>query len=427
MKQPQLEKLFLHNYKNLVFPSEGLELNSLSVLIGANGCGKSNLINALKFIKDAVTETADSTSSALDAALLTLGYERILNLKHVPPQTIQVDLYFSAHETIPTGAHLDLDLFIKGATNKILLDKDKLTALVSASNQKNNFIYYEFHSKRNGEGVVSVYNQGDSKGSHFEPIVDIPANELALTCIPRLLENSEFTPEQTPIYKLRRQLLEYIGKWRFYNANNMNLEKIRNSTPKVGGSDKLLSNSGENLALVTYNLMNQYIDFEEQVNNAMRLVFPDNRRLRAISQGQFLTLTGHFDRVSSTEPLYLNELSDGSVRMLCWAVLLHAPELPSLLVIDEPELGLHPAWLKILAQWIIQASECTQIIITTHSSDLLDHFSDHIENVIVFNPTPEGYCPTHLQREKLDFLLQEEWELGDMYRVGEPSVGGWPW
>ena len=81
------------------------------------------------------------------------------------------------------------------------------------------------------------------------------------------------------------------------------------------------------------------------------------------------------------DPLYLDEMSDGTVRMLCWATILLSPHLPTLLVIDEPEVGIHPAWMPILSEWIKRASRKTQVIVCTHSPDLLDHFSDCPEKV----------------------------------------------
>jgi hypothetical protein len=187
-----------------------------------------------------------------------------------------------------------------------------------------------------------------------------------------------------------------------------------------------LSIAGENLASVIDNL-SYYLDFEDALNLAIKSIFPKTRRIRAVRVGRLsLTIEWHIE--GNNEPFYLNEMSDGTVRMLCWAVILHSPQFPSLLVIDEPELGLHPAWLSVLAQWIKQASEKTQIIFTTHSPDLLDHFTDRLENVYCFYPTDANhYGLKPLSSEALKPQLEEGWELGDLYRIGDPTVGGWPW
>ena len=104
----------------------------------------------------------------------------------------------------------------------------------------------------------------------------------------------------------------------------------------------------------------------------------------------------------------------------------NSPVLPSLIVIDEPELGLHVSWMPILAEWIKKAATKTQIIITTHSPDLLDHFTDRLENVLCFYPENRTHFSVKsLSKELLEPKLEEGWELGDLYRVGDPSIGGW--
>jgi predicted ATPase len=217
-----------------------------------------------------------------------------------------------------------------------------------------------------------------------------------------------------------------VSNWRFYNSNNMDLNIIRTSEPKIGPSDNLLSSTGDNLALVVDNL-SQNLDFEDALNLAMKSIFPKTRRIRSARVGKYhLALEWYIE--GNNGAFDLNEMSDGTVRMLFWAVILHSPVLPSLLVIDEPELGLHPAWLSVLAQWIKRASEKTQIILTTHSPDLLDKFTDRLENVYCFYPTDANhYGLKPLSSEALKPQLEEGWELGDLYRVGDPMVGGWPW
>ncbi len=109
---------------------------------------------------------------------------------------------------------------------------------------------------------------------------------------------------------------------------------------------------------------------------------------------------------------------------------MHSPELPSLLVIDEPELGIHVAWMQTLAEWIKQASTRTQVIVSTHSPDLLDHFTDQVENVFVFQPTDgdkSHFEVKPLSPQDVAEGIKEGWQLGDLYRVGDPSIGGWPW
>jgi predicted ATPase len=209
----------------------------------------------------------------------------------------------------------------------------------------------------------------------------------------------------------------------------MNLKNILDAEPKIGQGDRILSPDGENLALVLHNLIVDNEEFEEIINNALKAILPATRRMRVIPAGRLsLTVEWYFDNIK--EPFYLQEMSDGTVRMLCWAAILHAPVLPPLLVIEEPEIGIHVAWLKILAEWIKRASLKTQVIVSTHSPDLLDHFTDDVEKTLVFNL--QGRDKSHFEIDQLSpdriaTWKNDGWQLGDLYRVGDPSVGGWPW
>ena len=316
---------------------------------------------------------------------------------------------------------LDLGLYItQSLGNRITNAREFLYQGTDLEeNLHNPLFYYKIHEPEIGMGFE------DSDNDEIYLLKDVPNNILwlqdslpKLTPFDVLIDNFASDP--------RLDTVSSILDWTFYNANDMNLEIIRTSEPKIGPRDTWLSTTGDNLALVIDNL-SQNLDFEDALNVAIKSIFPKTRRIRAVRVGRLsLTIEWHIE--GNNEPFYLNEMSDGTVRMLCWAVILHSPTLPSLLVIDEPELGLHPAWLSVLTQWIKQASEKTQIILTTHSPDLLDKFTDRLENVYCFYPTDANhYGLKPLSPEVLKPQLEEGWELGDLYRVGDPTVGGWPW
>ncbi|QYX30448.1 AAA family ATPase [Sphaerospermopsis torques-reginae] len=437
MNQTILQLIENKNYKNLSLPHP-VELDNLNIFIGSNGSGKSNFISCLKFLKDCLTTISDASRgvSSFEDAVSKIGADRILDNSVESPAVINFSYCFS--QKSPNDPQVDkfstmltLSLFVDRKRNKVVISQEFLLSGQNLSKLESPpFYYYKFHDQEVGKGVVSVYDapKQNSK-THFERLDNIPTNSLGLTILPRLLEDSEYSPENTPAYKTRRDLVEFISKWQFYNANNMDLNQIRNSENKIGGSDIYLSASGDNLPLVLDNLIQENIDFEDSINQAMRAILPKTRRLRSIRSGRLsLTVGWYFEDSKNTEPFYLTEMSDGTVRMLCWATILHSPVLPSLLVIDEPELGLHVSWMPILAEWIKQAARKTQIIITTHSPDLLDHFTDCLENVYCFySENQPHFSMKRLNQEMLNDKLEEGWELGDLYRVGDPTVGGWPW
>jgi len=433
MNQPIIRFLTTNNYKNLhLDPS--VNLNNLNIFIGSNGSGKSNFISCLKFLKDCLIAIPDENRgvSSLEDAISKFGGDRILDVYVESPAKVSIACCFS--QINQTGnlqkdsAILDFKLYYPGQEKvRASLSEEYLYGgedLQGPSSKP--FYYYKLHNRVLGQGLLSVYNSPGQEPTHFETLDNIPTNSLGLLTIPTLLENSQLPPEITPVYKIRRELIEFISKWQFYNANNMNLSLIRTAEPKIGGSDIYLSASGDNLALVLDNL-SQNIDFEDSINEAMKSILPKTRRIRVVRPGR-LSLTVEWNFEGIKEAFYLNEMSDGTVRMLCWATILHSPLLPSLIVIDEPELGLHVSWMAILAEWIKKAATKTQIIITTHSPDLLDHFTDCLENVLCFySENRTHFSVKSLSKTMLEPKLEEGWELGDLYRVGDPSIGGWPW
>jgi predicted ATPase len=406
-----------------------LQFNNLNIFIGPNGSGKSNLIGVLRFLKDATTAPLDETRgrTGFDDAIFGLGGSRILDASVESPANVGFEFEFVPTYGAYDGQILELELLVQDMHKKVIISQESLYSNWTNVDKGEPFCFYQCHDRTSGQGVVAVYDDPSSHLTHFEQLPDVPVDDLALVTIPKLLENSEFPPENTPIYQMRRQLIDIISQWRFYNANDMDLKEIRHSEPKIGPGDVFLSSSGKNLALALDNLIQKDLDFEESINNAMKAILPSTRRIRAVRSGRLsLTIEWHFDNVR--EPFYLNEMSDGTVRMLCWATILLSPELPSLLVIDEPELGIHVAWMQTLAEWIKQAATRTQVIVSTHSPDLLDHFTDQVENVFVFHPAgKDHFAVKPLSAQDVSEWLQEGWQLGDLYRVGDPSVGGWPW
>lgn len=447
MNKTPLRFLAINNYKNLYLP-EPIYLSNLNIFIGSNASGKSNFINCLKFLKDCLNNITDEHGgvSSFEDAIAKLGGNRILD-SHVE-SAAKIRFSYCFLNIVPTETNssnqikdncviLDLKLYVEKQNLRASIIEENLYSgeelydidhEVDFNMRQPPFYYYQLHGKKLGEGIVAVYdNNLSTTYPDFENISNIPTNSLGLFIIPIFLYKTQYIPEEIPVHEIRKYLINSIYKWQFYNANNMDLNIIRIKEPRIGLNDIYLSPSGDNLALVLDNLINQDINFEESINLAMKSILPKTRRVRPGRAGRLsLTVEWYMDGIK--EPFYLNEMSDGTVRMLCWAIILHSPLIPALLVIDEPELGLHISWMPILAEWIKRAATRTQVIITTHSPDLLDHFTDCLENVLCFySENRTHFSIKHLSQEMLDSKLEQGWQLGDLYRVGDPSIGGWPW
>jgi predicted ATPase len=411
------------NYRNLSLES-GLDLfRYLNIFIGPNGSGKSNFTAALEFLRNCIVTGSEvvQSESLFQNAVAALGGSGMVDKSLSLPADINFKYFFNLPAADERLLSFDLTLFAGQQNAPVTIKKELLYALIEGGNP---FYYYKYHDIQVGEGVISVSDENGS--SHFEKVTNVPVNSLGLGTLHALLETSKDPPEKTPAFKIRRHLFDFIKGWHFYNANHMNLELIRNSEPKIGPGDIYLSKTGENLALVIENLIQKDVDFEDDLNNAMKAILPATRRIRPARPGLMnVSLEWHIE--GTKDPFYLNEMSDGTIRMLIWATILLSPYPPKLVVIDEPELGIHPSWMPILAEWIKRAGQ-TQVIVSTHSPDLLDCFTDYSNHVTCFClKRGSNFSPAPLTMELIGPKIKEGWKLGDLYRVGDPSIGGWPW
>ncbi|MGV3722663.1 MAG: AAA family ATPase [Actinomycetota bacterium] len=115
-------------------------------------------------------------------------------------------------------------------------------------------------------------------------------------------------------------------------------------------------------------------------------------------------------------------LSDGTLRFLCLLVILCHPTPPPVIGIEEPELGMHPDLLPTIAELLIEASERTQLIVTTHSDLLISQFTERPEAVIVCDRGPDG---TYFQRLSQGEIGEAELPLGAQWLKGQ--IGGTRW
>lgn len=139
------------------------------------------------------------------------------------------------------------------------------------------------------------------------------------------------------------------------------------------------------------------------------------------------------DVIGGTTQVFLEEngwtipatrLSDGTVRWLALLAVLLDPKPPPLVCIEEPEVGLHPDLMHILAPLLKSASERMQIIITTHSEALVDAFRDSPEDVMVCERPAGVTTMRRLNREQLSEWI-EEYSLGQLWSRG--ILGGTRW
>jgi predicted ATPase len=377
--------------KNLLsFKDSTLELRPLNVLIGANGSGKSNLIDAISLLQGAPRNLA----SAMERG---------------------------------DG--------VQGWINKGFL---KLSSTIACELQDDDSglpFRYTLQFGERGHALV-IFNEslvltsGGSESLVFDRVEHTFA--LGKACKPSLF------PDEGEQVKLHDSLLSgggfldlafrparAIAKWfsaiRIYRELNTSLpSRIRRGSTTDAINDFLVED-GSNLALVLSRL-----NLEAGLDEI-------NRRLHRFSELAHELVIGVHGGVAQvyvreqgvSEPIPATRLSDGTLKFLCLLTILLHPEPPGLICIEEPEVGLHPDAIQILGEVLVEASERTQLIVTTHSEALVDALSPAPESVVICDRDFDGSTQfQRLSREKLDAWL-EHYTLGDLWKKGE--IGGNRW
>ena len=335
-----LERLELANYRNLN-TGDGLALDPLTIFVGPNGSGKTNLIRVLQFLQDAWVKSGDESRgvSRFESAVDRWGSGGVLDKSVKSPAVVRVDAHFCLEAGYHHGFALELDIKDE---NSVSVRTETLRSWPKNGSFDQGFKYYDADIA--GRNIVVSKRRDDLPNkTRFERVDLLPANELAAHSLQKWVEeNGDEPARETPLFEGKRKLDDFLSKWAFYDASQMNIDAIRKATPEIGPGDRTVTPSGTNLALVLHNLSRD-IDLDERIKQAMIELFPLTRSLRTNIVGR-VSLTVEWYLKGLPKPIYLDEMSEGTVRMLCWAAILFSPEIPRLLVLlparGEPSSGM---------------------------------------------------------------------------------------
>ena len=203
---------------------------------------------------------------------------------------------------------------------------------------------------------------------------------------------------------------------------------LRIKAAEIKPDTTLLSN-GDNLGTVLHEILTRY-DFRsaaEELRDFLRVAYPTFEEIHCdTTYGTPPQVLVRVRERGMSRSMEMWELSDGMLRFLCLATALLNPWPRPLVAIDEPELGLHPGLLPIVAEMIKTASERTQVIVTTHSPDLLNCF-DIADVAVMARDADDAKVVWHrpANRETLVQMLNNVTgeTLGDLHRSGELEAG----
>ena len=356
----QLARLSVRGFKS-IRQLENFELTKLNVLIGANGAGKSNFISLFRMLAEMLDQRLQlyvKTENGPDA-LLFGGRKRT--------QLLDVELYFDKN-----GYHFTL----APAANQLVFAAEET--------------YYE------GDYGISRPKLGSG---HTE--AKLP------------------TLEGDPI---AGYVLPAVRSWRVFHFHDTSASaQVRLAQPL---RDNLrLKPDASNLAPFLRMLRQKHPSNYSSIVEAVRLVAPffgDFVHRRDPDERIELEWLEVDDPDTPRGPL---QLSDGTLRFICLATLLLQPTLlqPDMILVDEPELGLHPYALAVLGSLLQQASERKQLIVSTQSVELVNQVAP--EDVIITERHDGASVFTRVNNDHLKEWL-EEYALGELWKMN--VVGGRP-
>ena len=379
----------------LSFGPEGidLELPALTVLIGPNGSGKSNLLETVGLLQAAPRDLA--------APIRENGGVRdwIWKGSKFPYDEAFVEVTLSVHDQPTELEHMIR--FTESHQMFAVLKEIIMSPAINMADEDAQVIWehnpgevVRYTQKRGVEEAIEKRSVGLDKSilSEVKDPVQFPELWLIANFYARigLYRRWEFG-SRTPIRQPQRIDVKPSPLFEDFSNLGMFLNRIRqHPQPKTELFDRL----GD--------LYSGLRDFELNIEGGTVQIF--------FTEGEF--------------SIPATRLSDGSLRYLCLLAILLDPEPPSLVCIEEPELGFHPDLIPKLADLLVDASSRCQVIVTTHSDILVDALSDRPESVVVCEKHDGQTSMRRLDRSDLAVWL-EKYRLGELWTRGE--LGGVRW
>jgi len=383
-------ELHIEGYRSLVDVS--LLLRPLTVMIGPNGSGKTALLEVFQLLQNAAQEKLAEAVEGLG------GEDAVLSKMPKAPGRLRVALTMDVESSrSPEPMHYRFELAPRGVGYSIPFERLEWQWDLEASKP---YRYIDAHYEE------IRYADPDTQGSMIRPTWDYHTLELAMAQAPRMYEEPE---------TLRNPLV----KTRFYSSLDVGTRSVvrlpQALTPTVRPGP-----NGENLYSALYNLRASHPDVYTRIEEILQICFPGFLHLEfpLVGAGQ-VTMAWH--QADVTEPLYPNQLSEGTLRFLWLAAILLSPDIPPITLIDEPEVSLHPELIKFLAGLLQDAAMRGHLIVATHSPDLVRWLQP--DEVLVLDKLEGQTQVTWADSLDLDAWL-EEYTLRDLWLMG--TLGGRP-
>ncbi|MGB7984408.1 MAG: AAA family ATPase [Terracidiphilus sp.] len=372
MASDMFQSITIEGFKS-IRSIKDLPLRPINMLIGANGSGKSNFLGVFQFLKEI------RARKLREYVARSGGADRILHFGSKNTTKLLVKLEFPNRESYEDGTKEDQHYLI----------------LLNPSEDEGLFVLQE----------SAYYGAPPNVGSSFN-------NPLKLETFSReaMIICSDLTDTWV------HESIDGIGIYHLHDTStSATMRKIASLD-----DNRSLRSDGSNLAAFLYLLQERYGASYELIRKTIQQVAPffEDFLLKPLALNPD-TIKLEWRHKRSDQYFDASSFSDGTLRFIALATLFLQPvELrPSVILVDEPELGLHPYAIELLAAMIRQASLETQVIVATQSSLLLDQFKP--EDILVADRVDGATMIRRLEPEPLkewlmDYSLGQLWEKGEL-------------
>ena len=411
------------------------DFTPLTVVIGANAVGKSSLIDCLQLIRECSEvplNTAIGWHNGAASILPSPGEDNRLSWKvafRVPDaggdltldygDTLVYDVVLEADrdgQMQPRSEVLSTQVPKEGTTEPIKFLESTPYGRRIFDVGKDQLI--PFDETRSTPDVVRELNAPGFE-SRQKPIQS-EQQEAAL-----LLSQIRFFNE----FPVPARVRENFAKMAFYPGFDVTASSALRTKPAEIKPVTTLSTNGDNLATVVHEIRNGFVykSAYDEMKDFLRAAYPSFEDFGCeTTHGAPSQTVVWLSEKGMRRPMFSWDLSDGMLRFFCLAAALLNPVFPPLIAIDEPELGLHPGLLPVVAEMINTASERTQVLVTTHSPDLLNCF-DIADVAVMARDEEDSKILWHRPANRntlVEMLKNVTGEtLGDLHRSGELEAG----
>ena len=352
----KIDKLTIRGFKS-IRELEHFELKNLNVLIGANGAGKSNFIAFFRLVRNLIGENLNRFIKKSGG----LG-DLLFNGRKITEE-LEFEIIFGER-----GFRFEIDPTFD---DRYILREHR---------------YYE--PGRSGWWPLPIVIDGES------------------SLVKEARGNTRDSRYSKPVY-------DAIASWKIYHFHDTS-DTASMRHKEIIQDNEYLRFDAANIAPFLLRLKHEEKSIYQDILSACQSVLPwlDDFRLDRDTFGPKEKVTFSWKTKGSDYPMQPYHLSDGSLRFIALTTALLQPNPPATMVIDEPELGLHPAAIGVLAELIQSAAERSQLVIATQSPALIDHFA--AEDIVVVNRKDEASHFARLKEKDLKVWL-EDYSLGQLW------------